>query len=307
MVALCQTAEPPPQTPPRARGQDRSPSSRATRCSNPNPQANLREATHEKHARLGSCSRDPIGYEGGISLFNYVAGHACVAVDPSGLNPASTWQHHWFPQNETFVAALDEKCACHWSDFGVSASQFVDMFTTPITPGGMNKGYLHGYIENEFGYGHRAQAVVRGAPDCCSALVGIQFLIVDALVSADNSDNGDPSGPLQPDPANYLPWPPLVPYGKSGPNMDAELLKFTMSACRGGGRGPTRVPSRTGPGSVPLWPPKQVAAIYWQSGTWQFSRGCGYGCRPLGGRSRRIPERLAQGRNTSRRPHSRSP
>jgi hypothetical protein len=69
----------------RARGEDRSCISGASRCS---LRANLRvkrTCSYESRARLESCSRDPIGFWGSMwLLYEYVSARPLNRLDPSG-------------------------------------------------------------------------------------------------------------------------------------------------------------------------------------------------------------------------------
>ncbi len=73
MVAFAENTEHYTKTPPRARGQDRSYTLSALRCSKMSPQAALRETASQKCTQLGACSRDPIGFLGGYNWFG--SGH----------------------------------------------------------------------------------------------------------------------------------------------------------------------------------------------------------------------------------------
>jgi hypothetical protein len=88
MVAFAKTSDSTLKTSPRARGQHRTCTSRPLPCFNSSTQANLRTATHKKRKRLGSCSKDPIGYVDGKQL--YSSFFHLSKLDPSGrswINP----------------------------------------------------------------------------------------------------------------------------------------------------------------------------------------------------------------------------
>lgn len=89
MVAFCQNAEPLLGTSPRARGQSRDCVSDASRCSKSVRRPHLRRSNSGGRVRLVTCSRDPIGYEGGSwSLYHYVFSNPLYWVDSLGLCPA---------------------------------------------------------------------------------------------------------------------------------------------------------------------------------------------------------------------------
>lgn len=67
----------------RARGAERSCMPAATHCDSSTTCRVNRELTYEKCARLESCSRDPIGYVDGASLYRSYFGS--YGVDPSGM------------------------------------------------------------------------------------------------------------------------------------------------------------------------------------------------------------------------------
>jgi hypothetical protein len=85
MFSIAPTAESFLKPAPRARGQDRSCSSSSSRRFNTSPQAVLRRPAYDKYARLVPCSKDPVGYRSGISLYEYVGSSPAVFVDSSGL------------------------------------------------------------------------------------------------------------------------------------------------------------------------------------------------------------------------------
>jgi hypothetical protein len=86
MVAFAKTSDSTLKTTPRARGQHRTYTSRPSPCFNSSTQANLRTATHKKRKRLGSCSKDPIGFVGGLSHYKYSEGTPLSSVDSYGTN-----------------------------------------------------------------------------------------------------------------------------------------------------------------------------------------------------------------------------
>ena len=81
MVAFCQNAEYLLETSPRARGQSRSIGSGASNCVRLRVGNDLRSTARKMHLRLESCSRDPIGYQGGINFYRTIA----IGLDPTGL------------------------------------------------------------------------------------------------------------------------------------------------------------------------------------------------------------------------------
>jgi len=91
MVAFALNTEPLLQTASHARGQDRSCNRSSLRRTNSASRANLRSATYVGCVRLGTCSRDPIGYEGSEwNLFQYVGSMPTRFVDPTGL-----WENYY--------------------------------------------------------------------------------------------------------------------------------------------------------------------------------------------------------------------
>ena len=90
MVAIAHTAELLFETASYARGQDRTYVSHTSSLTNSASQANLRSTTYVGCVRLGTCSRDPIGYKGGINLYQYVDSKPLIERDPSGKDPWDT-------------------------------------------------------------------------------------------------------------------------------------------------------------------------------------------------------------------------
>lgn len=88
MVAFAENTERYVKTSPRARGQDRSCTLSALRCSKTRPHAALRETASQKCTQLRSCSRDPIGYAFyEYLLYRYTKNSPVQHVDPTGKNP----------------------------------------------------------------------------------------------------------------------------------------------------------------------------------------------------------------------------
>ncbi len=85
MVALLQTSERQSQNTLHARGQVRTRSHLGYIRSKPKQLSVLCKSIKAIDAQLGSCSRDPIGYQGGWGLFAYVLNNPEVIVDPLGL------------------------------------------------------------------------------------------------------------------------------------------------------------------------------------------------------------------------------
>ena len=70
---------------PRARAQDRSCIPTAQHLLNSPAHAHLRHSTYESCARLGSCSRDPIGYRGGRNTYRFVSNNPGNRLDAHGM------------------------------------------------------------------------------------------------------------------------------------------------------------------------------------------------------------------------------
>ncbi len=85
MVALAENSADVVGTVPRARAQNRSGSSSASRCSKSLPRTSLREQISGRCSRLEPCSRDPIGYEGSKwNFYAYVNGRCAGFTDAMG-------------------------------------------------------------------------------------------------------------------------------------------------------------------------------------------------------------------------------
>jgi hypothetical protein len=85
MVALTNITADFPQTALRGRAQNHRYRLGAEPCSKSNSQANLREATYDECKRLGSCSKDPIGYWGGPHGYSYADCQPLFLTDALGL------------------------------------------------------------------------------------------------------------------------------------------------------------------------------------------------------------------------------
>jgi hypothetical protein len=92
MVALTERAETIPFTPaPRARAQRGRSGYSQNFCDNPSDKRPFQRQSPSQQSLLGSCSRDPGGYEGSPwNLYEYVGGQPTASVDPLGL--AGTWE-----------------------------------------------------------------------------------------------------------------------------------------------------------------------------------------------------------------------
>jgi hypothetical protein len=103
------------------RAQDHRYSLSAVRCSKSSSQGNLREATYDECDRLESCSKDPIGYADGNSLYESMGANPSTLNDPSGLKKCSIKKHDIVETNscELFVDAAGK------NKFG---SQFLQKF-----------------------------------------------------------------------------------------------------------------------------------------------------------------------------------
>jgi hypothetical protein len=85
MVALTKKSANFPQRPIRVRAKNHRYRLGAERCSKSNSRANLRRPTYDECNRLESCSKDPVGYKDGPSLFSYVQNRPLSLIDPMGL------------------------------------------------------------------------------------------------------------------------------------------------------------------------------------------------------------------------------
>jgi hypothetical protein len=88
MVAIADRAQTIPFTPaPRARGQRGRSGWSENFCGNPSKKRSFKRQSASQQSRLGSCSRDPIGFEGSEwNLYEYVGGRPLVNIDPLGLS-----------------------------------------------------------------------------------------------------------------------------------------------------------------------------------------------------------------------------
>ena len=86
MVAFAEITEAYAHSPPRARGQDRRRTCGDSLRRQPNESIEPRTTNYAGHARLGTCSRDPIGYEGSEwNLYAYCDSQPLTRLDPTGL------------------------------------------------------------------------------------------------------------------------------------------------------------------------------------------------------------------------------
>ena len=86
MVAFVEITEVSAHSPPRARGQDRSHTFCDSQPTKPNESLVPSTANYPGNARLGTCSRDPIGYEGSPwNLYEYVLSAPITGTDSEGL------------------------------------------------------------------------------------------------------------------------------------------------------------------------------------------------------------------------------
>ncbi|QDV23089.1 hypothetical protein Q31a_13840 [Aureliella helgolandensis] len=85
MVAFAHSTETHFKTSPYARGQDRSVTSQASLRANSTRCSDLRKPVDAACVRLVTCSRDPIGFQGGINWFTYVLSTPLNHTDPAGL------------------------------------------------------------------------------------------------------------------------------------------------------------------------------------------------------------------------------
>jgi hypothetical protein len=86
MVAFAKTPHFTVEPSPRAPGQDRSCTAPASQRFNTSPQTNLRHAAYDESFRLGSCSKDPIGYvESATGLYSFVRNGPLRFIDSNGL------------------------------------------------------------------------------------------------------------------------------------------------------------------------------------------------------------------------------
>jgi hypothetical protein len=133
MVALTNITADFPQTALRGRAQNHRYRLGAEHCSKFISQANLRKATYGECKRLGSCSKDPIGFEGGaICVYEFVSGRALAEVDPSGLSiPVSPG---WCGSTNRVVTATVTQVTCLFDVPGWFGPRRRRV-TVPATPG----------------------------------------------------------------------------------------------------------------------------------------------------------------------------
>jgi len=96
MVAIADRAETIPFTPaPRARGQrERSVWSQSF-CVIPSEKRPFERPSAPQQSRLGSCSRDPIGYVDGLNTYTYVNNQPLDHIDPSGNVAITCFCRNW--------------------------------------------------------------------------------------------------------------------------------------------------------------------------------------------------------------------
>lgn len=148
MVAFAENTEHYVKTSPRARGQDRSYTLSTLRCSKLNPQAALREPAPQKDAQLGSCSRDPIGYEGSEwNLFEYCSAGPSNRLDPSGKD--SYWIGGANPIDHSLICVDDSAgafycCTIGPDDRGKSSGSTSCAAGGGCSSSGGGSGFWHG-------------------------------------------------------------------------------------------------------------------------------------------------------------------
>jgi hypothetical protein len=96
MVAIADRAQKIPFTPaPGARGQRGHSGCSQNFCSNPSDKRPFQRPSPSQQSRLGSCSRDPVGYQGSPwNLYEYVGGRPLVGMDPMGLTLLTQCEDH---------------------------------------------------------------------------------------------------------------------------------------------------------------------------------------------------------------------
>ena len=80
-----------------------------------NGQASLRGATYDESFRLESCSRDPIGYEDGLSLYVFLKSSPVTNTDPTGHSIAPEPVYGFVPYLcfNCYGIAFGS-CSCQW-------------------------------------------------------------------------------------------------------------------------------------------------------------------------------------------------
>jgi hypothetical protein len=90
MVAIADRAQTIPFTPaPRARGQREHSGWSRSFYGNPSEKRPFQRPSPSQQSLSGSCSRDPVGYQDGVSLYEYVGSQPTVGVDSTGTSRTS--------------------------------------------------------------------------------------------------------------------------------------------------------------------------------------------------------------------------
>ena len=80
--------------------------------------------------------RDPIGYAGGINLYEYVEGRAVVTVDPDGTNPVTVTETYFCIPAAPQLAACFGQCTCTVGKpfaFGTLVTNFTVEFAMAVS------------------------------------------------------------------------------------------------------------------------------------------------------------------------------
>ena len=127
------------------------------------------------HPVLGVwLTRDPIGYVGGINLFEYCVASPLSHLDPFGLEDL----HHVFMSTQ--IGNIANTCGSLLSWLGISAEFFRDLFTVPL-PTGMQVGGAHYYFHHGEGGNFYRNALREigntHAGNCCDYLKAVRKLL----------------------------------------------------------------------------------------------------------------------------------